>query len=212
MKRTKQIFVPLAIVLVLVGLYFVKNQDKFSNSTTAQIPVVEENTENQIAESTQEETADQTVEASNNIQGTQPEENEKNTESTIQNITAIDLEAISALEVPLMIDFYSDGCMPCLQMKPEIQAAGETLQDKGMIQMIDVWQYPEGTANFPIQVIPTQAFFLPNGAPYQPSAELEPYFDLYGDSETGEHVLTLHVGALSEEDILEIFRDMGADV
>lgn len=212
MKRAKQIFVPLAIVLVLVGLYFVKNQDKFSNSTTAQIPVVGENTENQIAESTQEETADQTVEASNNIQGTQPEENEKNTESTIQNITAIDLEAISALEVPLMIDFYSDGCMPCLQMKPEIQAAGEKLQDKGMIQMIDVWQYPEGTANFPIQVIPTQAFFLPNGAPYQPSAELEPYFDLYGDSETGEHVLTLHVGALSEEDILEIFRDMGADV
>ena len=212
MKRAKQIFVPLAIVLVLVGLYFVKNQDKFSNSTTAQIPVVEENTENQIAESTQEETADQTVEASNNIQGTQPEENEKNTESTIQNITAIDLEAISALEVPLMIDFYSDGCMPCLQMKPEIQAAGEKLQDKGMIQMIDVWKYPEGTANFPIQVIPTQAFFLPNGAPYQPSAELEPYFDLYGDSETGEHVLTLHVGALSEEDILEIFRDMGADV
>ncbi len=212
MKRTKQIFVPLAIVLVLVGLYFVKNQDKFSNSTTAQIPVVEENTENQIAESTQEETADQTVEPSNNIQGTQPEENEKTTESTIQNITAIDLEAISALEVPLMIDFYSDGCMPCLQMKPEIQAAGETLQDKGMIQMIDVWKYPEGTANFPIQVIPTQAFFLPNGAPYQPSAELEPYFDLYGDSETGEHVLTLHVGALSEEDILEIFRDMGADI
>lgn len=212
MKRAKQIFVPLAIVLVLVGLYFVKNQDKFSNSTTAQIPVVEENTENQIAESTQEETADQTVEPSNDIQGTQPEENEKTTESTIQNITAIDLEAISALEVPLMIDFYSDGCMPCLQMKPEIQAAGEKLQDKGMIQMIDVWQYPEGTANFPIQVIPTQAFFLPNGAPYQPSAELEPYFDLYGDSETGEHVLTLHVGALSEEDILEIFRDMGADV
>lgn len=111
-----------------------------------------------------------------------------------------------------MIDFYSDGCTPCLQMKPEIQAAGEKLQDKGMIQMIDVWKYPEGTANFPIQVIPTQAFFLPNGAPYQPSAELEPYFDLYGDSETGEHVLTLHVGALSEEDILEIFRDMGADV
>ena len=212
MKRAKQIFVPLAIVLVLVGLYFVKNQDKFSNSTTAQIPVVEENTENQIAESTQEETADQTVEPSNNIQGTQPEENEKTTESTIQNITEIDLEAISALEVPLMIDFYSDGCMPCLQMKPEIQAAGEKLQDKGMIQMIDVWQYPEGTANFPIQVIPTQAFFLPNGAPYQPSAELEPYFDLYGDSETGEHVLTLHVGALSEEDILEIFRDMGADI
>ncbi len=212
MKRAKQIFVPLAIVLVLVGLYFVKNQDKFSNSTTAQIPVVEENTENQIAESTQEETADQTVEPSNNIQGTQPEENEKTTESTIQNITAIDLEAISSLEVPLMIDFYSDGCTPCLQMKPEIQAAGEKLQDKGMIQMIDVWKYPEGTANFPIQVIPTQAFFLPNGAPYQPSAELEPYFDLYGDSETGEHVLTLHVGALSEEDILEIFRDMGADV
>lgn len=212
MKRAKQIFVPLAIVLVLVGLYFVKNQDKFSNTTTAQIPVVEENTENQIAESTQEEIADQTVEPSNDIQGTQLEENEKTTESTIQNITEIDLEAISTLEVPLMIDFYSDGCMPCLQMKPEIQAAGEKLQDKGMIQMIDVWQYPEGTANFPIQVIPTQAFFLPNGAPYQPSAELEPYFDLYGDSETGEHVLTLHVGALSEEDILEIFRDMGADI
>lgn len=207
MKRAKQIFVPLAILLVLVGLYFVKNQDKFSNETTAQIPVVEENTENQISESVQTENTGDTTEQPQITQGTQTLQ-----ETTLQNITAVDLEQIAELEVPLMIDFYSDGCTPCLQMKPEIQAAGEKLQEKGIIQMIDVWKYPDGTANFPIQMIPTQAFFLPNGAPYQPSTELEPYFDLYGDSETGEHVLTLHVGALSEEDILEIFRDMGADV
>lgn len=207
MKRTKQILVPLVILLVLVGLYFVKNQDKIPDAATAQIPVAEENTENQISESMQTENTEETAQQTQTTQETQPI-----TETALQSITAVDLEQIAALEVPLMIDFYSDGCDPCLQMKPEIQAASEKIQGKGIIQMIDVWKYPEGTANFPIQMIPTQAFFLPNGAPYQPNAELEPYFDLYGDAETGEHILTLHVGALSEEDILEIFRDMGADI
>lgn len=205
MKRTKQILIPLAILVVLVGLYFVKNQDKLLYTTTAQIPVVAEDTENQISESTQTEATQEDLEQPQMSPDTQAN-------TALQSITAIDLEQIAALEVPLMIDFYSDGCDPCLQMKPEIQAASEKIQGAGIIQMIDVWKYPNGIANFPIQMIPTQAFFLPNGAPYQPNETLEPYFDFYADAETGEHILTLHIGALSEEDILEIFRDMGADV
>lgn len=207
MKRTKQILVPLAILIVLVGLYFVKNQDKISDPTTAQIPVIGEDTENQISESMPTETTEEISEQLGTAS-----EIQQSTDTALQSITAIDLEQIATLEVPMMIDFYSDGCDPCLRMKPEIQAASEKIQGKGIIQMIDVWKYPNGIANFPLQVIPTQAFFLPNGAPYQPNAALEPYFDLYVDAETGEHMLTLHVGALSEEDILEIFRDMGADV
>ena len=132
------------------------------------------------------------------------------TESTLF-ISEINIEEMTEAGLPIMIVFGADYCAPCKQMEPILHSVSEQMLGKASIHYLDVEKYPETAMQYPVQVIPTQIFFLPDGSPYMPDEELGIPFTLYSSKETGEHVLTVHEGLLTEEQMKLILRDMGVE-
>lgn len=126
-------------------------------------------------------------------------------------ITAVDLEAIKAYGVPTVVDFGSDSCNPCKEMAPVLETLNAEWQGKAAVQFIDVWKYTDGTEDFPIQVIPTQVFFNADGTPFVPSEGLRKQigFTMYSGRDTGKHIFTVHQGGITEDQMRQIFAEMG---
>lgn len=126
--------------------------------------------------------------------------------------TSFDLAAYQAHKLPLILHFGADDCPPCQAMRPALEATHASTLGKAVIKYFDVWKGPELAQGYPIRVVPTQVFFLPDGSPYEPSAAVEAGgldFQLYENKANGEHSLTVHEGMLSEEDFQAILKDMG---
>ncbi len=120
----------------------------------------------------------------------------------------IDLDALTAYGLPIIIDFGSDSCIPCQQMAPVLETMNEEMQGKAIIKFVDVWEYAEAADGFPIQVIPTQIFINSDGTPYVPGDDIEVEFTMYSYKETGEHAFTVHQGGLTEDQMRAILADM----
>lgn len=128
-------------------------------------------------------------------------------------ITSVNLDEIKQYGIPTVIDFGSDSCIPCKQMTPVLETLNSEWQGKAAIQFMDVWEYTDGVDDFPIQVIPTQVFFNADGTPFVPSDELASklQFTMYSDKTNGEHIFTVHQGGITEEEMREIFAEMGVE-
>lgn len=129
-------------------------------------------------------------------------------------ITKTDLEEIKAYGIPTVIDFGSDSCIPCKQMAPVLETLNTEWQGKAAVQFMDVWKYTDGVQDFPVSVIPTQVFFNADGTPYVPSDSIQNSIEgltMYTDKTTGEHVFTVHQGGITEEEMRQIFAEMGVE-
>ena len=124
-------------------------------------------------------------------------------------VSEIDMDTLTAAGLPIIIDFGADYCAPCKQMEPILESVSREMQGKASIHYLDVQEYPGEAMQYPVQVIPTQVFFLPDGSPYMPDESLGIPFTLYSSKETGEHVYTVHEGLLTEEQMKLILQDMG---
>ncbi len=124
---------------------------------------------------------------------------------------SIDLDMLTAYDLPIIIDFGSDSCIPCQQMAPVLETMNEEMQGKAIIKFVDVWEYPNAADGFPIQVIPTQVFFNADGTPYVPSENIEIEFTMYSYNDTNEHAFTVHQGGLTEDQMRSILEDMGVN-
>ena len=123
---------------------------------------------------------------------------------------AFDFEALKARGLPMLLDFGSESCQPCRDMKPALIEINKQYQGQAIVKYVDVWEDTEAGAVFPLSAVPTQFFFYADGSPYVPPAEYEAMFTMYTFSATGEHALTAHVGGLSEEEMHRILSDLGA--
>ncbi len=133
----------------------------------------------------------------------------ENNEDFALEATAVDLEALTAYDLPIIIDFGSDSCIPCRQMAPVLETINEEMQGKAIIKFIDVWKYTDAADGFPIQVIPTQLFINADGTPYVPGGDIEIEFTMYSYKDSGEHAFTIHQGGLTEDQMRMILADMG---
>ena len=129
------------------------------------------------------------------------------------NATSTDLDEVSSLGVPAIIDFGSDECVPCKAMAPVLRDTNKSMQGKALVKFVDVWEYPDAANGFPIQVIPTQVLINADGTPFEPSAALERdyglQFSTYSDKATGKLAFTTHQGALTQEQMDAILKEMG---
>lgn len=121
----------------------------------------------------------------------------------------MDLEKLTSYGLPIIFDFGSEGCDPCRRMKPGLIAVNEAMQGKAIVKFLDVWEYTDAAAGYPITLIPTQMFINADGTPYVPGEDIDIEFTTYNNRETGEHALTLHEGMLTEDEMLRILEDMG---
>ncbi len=125
------------------------------------------------------------------------------------NISTVDLDTMTAANMPIIIDFGADECVPCVEMAPVLETLNAEMQGKAIIQFVDVWKNPEAATGFPVQVIPTQVIFTADGEPYVPSADLGIELAYAVDQDTEEHLFTVHQGGLTEEQMRAILSDMG---
>ena len=124
--------------------------------------------------------------------------------------TKIDLEKLKSYKLPIIIDFGSDGCVPCKQMEPALRQIHEEFLGKAIVKFLDVWRYPNLAEGYPVELIPTQIFFNSNGLPYSPENAEEMGLEFIIDND-GNHTLTMHVGALTVEDMRFMLKEMGVN-
>ena len=181
----RKIVIVAAILIAIAAIWLVKNGNiaKTAIEPNAEATLIAESTE---TDSAQNQDTDFALEAE-----------------------AIDLAALFAYKLPIIIDFGSDSCIPCQEMAPVLKSANEDYRGRAIIKFVDVWKYTDAANNFPVQVIPTQVFFHADGTPYVPSEDLGVEFGFYSTKDTQEHVFTVHQGGLTTEQLEKILADMG---
>ena len=136
-------------------------------------------------------------------------EQEENPHFALNVTEELDLEELKSYGLPIIIDFGADSCAPCREMAPALEKLNRELRDKAIIKFVDVWKYSDLATGYPVTYIPTQIFIDANGNPYSPDNPEELNLNIYTDKNTNEHLFTVHVGGLSEEQMLELLYDMG---
>jgi thioredoxin 1 len=206
-KQIVQISTVLGILLLVAGVWLLKNYETKSTPTTA---TSTEAAVAAIAEPAIPSAApeDGTITPSQSATPTAVETNE----DFVLEAESINLEQLLMNQLPIIIDFGSDSCIPCKEMAPVLQAMNAEMRGKAIIKFVDVWKHPRGASTFPIQVIPTQVIYRADGSPYVPSDAAKQSgltFTLYQRKTTGEHVMTLHQGGLTEADMRLILGELG---
>ncbi len=123
----------------------------------------------------------------------------------------INIDNYTSANMPILIDFGADSCIPCKEMAPVLVKLNREMQEKARIHFVDVWKHPKLADGFPVNIIPTQVFYNPDGTPYRPSVEILqgiPGFKGYTDR-NDNLIMTTHVGGLTEADMRLILADMG---
>jgi len=64
---------------------------------------------------------------------------------------------------PVLVDFGSNSCIPCRQMRPILQEIRKEHSGKAEVLVIDVYKYQNLAREHKIRIIPTLAFFDSNG-------------------------------------------------
>ena len=199
MKKYTKILIILLVILLVVGVYFLKNGKKESTGiNTAVDTAIEETVNGTAAEPAQSETPE-----------TAPAAARVPMEYTVWNE-----EELFGTGLPLMLDFGSASCGPCQMMKPDLIAFYEESYGKVTVRYADVWADPSLTGGFPVNAVPTQFFFNADGTPFEPSEELQKQmrFSMYVRRDNDQHVLTAHVGILTKEQMEQVFREMGVEL
>ncbi len=180
-KKKSKILVPIILLLLVVGVWFVKN---FHDATALQ--------------SSDSNSPSNTSGASIK-------------EDFVLNAKNVDMTALTKHNLPIIIDFGADSCIPCKQMAPVLVKLNAEMQDKAIIKFVDVWKTPNSAKDFPVQVIPTQVLYTADGKPYKPSEEVQKNiaFSFYSLNDSQEHAFTVHQGGLNESQMRMILEDMG---
>jgi len=87
---------------------------------------------------------------------------------------------------PVLVDFGSNSCIPCRQMRPILHEVKKEYSGKAEVLVIDVYKYKSLSREYKIRMIPTLTFFDSNGKEVH-----------------------RHQGFMSKKLILEQFKKMG---
>lgn len=120
----------------------------------------------------------------------------------------LDVEALKAYKLPILIEFGAEWCEPCKYMKPIITALNSELRGRAIVKFVDTDKYWDIASRYEFEYIPTQLFINADGTPYNPPNAAELGLDLhYGDG--GELLFTTHSSTFTKEELLTILADMG---
>jgi len=99
-----------------------------------------------------------------------------------------DLEKLKSYGLPIMIEFGASWCTWCRWMEPTLEELNEEYAGKVVIQSVDVEKFREETSDFNVSLLPTIYFFDAEG-----------------------NVFETRVGAMTKEEILQVFESMGVE-
>ena len=64
---------------------------------------------------------------------------------------------------PVLVDFGSNKCIPCRQIRPVLKEISQEFNEKAHVLIIDVFEYGDLAREYRIQLIPTLVFFNRSG-------------------------------------------------
>lgn len=208
-EKLIKILIPVFILVAVVGIWFVKNKPEDKQTVKKTSEAKAETTENKETEEKKDQKAD-----SEAVDKTGVKKEVLEPDFTFEFTEALDFDGLKKHGLPIIADYGSAQCGPCVAMHPALEAIHKAYEGKAFIKYADVWDSQAAASNVPVRVTPTQVLFTAEGKPYVPSEEIlqkfgPTSFTSYQHKETNEHVLTVHEGMLSEEDMKVLLKEMG---
>lgn len=217
-KKIVQIATVIMIIAVLAVIYIVK-QNNVSEALSE--PVVNLGISESSAGST--EAAVESVSVSADSSGTAGiAAADESTPESVQEtavqaeplfVTEIDEEALRSSGIPVMIQFFSTTCIPCMSMMDDLRTFYAENYGRVKVIALNVNEYPEAAMMYPVSVVPTQLFFTAQGENYIPSDRIRASvgnFAAYTYKDTGEIAYVVHQGILTQSQMKRITDDAGA--
>lgn len=216
-KRIVQIASVIIIIVVLAVIYIVK-QNNVSEALSE--PVLNMNINTDSAGST--EAAAESVSVSAESSGTAgiAAADESTLESVQETavqadplfVTEIDEESLRSSGIPVMIQFFSTTCIPCMSMMDDLRTFYAENYGRVKVIALNVNEYPEAAMMYPVSVVPTQLFFTAQGENYIPSDRIRASvgnFAAYTYKNTGEIAYVVHQGILTQSQMKRITDEAG---
>jgi thioredoxin 1 len=75
----------------------------------------------------------------------------------------INLQALMAKQVPILLEFGRGWCKPCKYMKPILEDMAKTYAGKAIVTTVDMDANKDLVQAFRIRLMPTQVFLTPDG-------------------------------------------------
>lgn len=201
-KRTIQIIAFAAILLILIVLFFVKRmntQAKLEEPVTAPVTATAPAGAGTADSATEAEITAMTA-------GTPAESAEP------LFVESIDEEALRSCGLPVMIQFFSTTCVPCMSMMDDLRAFYSENYGKVKVVALNIEEYPEAAMSYPVSVVPTQLFLTASGENYIPSQRIigsVGNFARYTYTATGELAYVVHQGVLTKSQMERITAEAG---
>ncbi|GEM_PF-491667 len=78
----------------------------------------------------------------------------------------IDLRALLARGVPILLEYGRGWCKPCKYMKPILEDVARSYGPRAIVSTVDMDANRDLVRTFRIRMMPTQVFLLPDGREY----------------------------------------------
>ncbi len=75
----------------------------------------------------------------------------------------INLQALMAKRVPVLLEFGRGWCIPCKYMKPILQDTSKAYAGKAIVMTVDMDANKDLVRDFRVRMMPTQVFLMPDG-------------------------------------------------
>ncbi|MEG1966363.1 MAG: thioredoxin family protein [Clostridia bacterium] len=199
-----KIMVPVLIVIAVGAIWLFKNP--------ASVKPTPETISTPIPATTKSATAQSTSSVTDAPSATE-QPSPAAADFTLEVTEMVDFAALAEHQLPAIVDYGSDSCIPCKEMAPVLEKLNKEFSGKAFIKFMDVWKHGDAARNVPMQVIPTQVLFNADGTPFTPSESLagQLQFTLYSSKETNEPIFTVHQGGLTEDQMRAILKEMGVE-
>jgi thioredoxin len=75
----------------------------------------------------------------------------------------INLQALMAKRVPVLLEFGRGWCIPCKYMKPILEDTSKAYAGKAIVMTVDMDANKNLVRDFRVRMMPTQVFLMPDG-------------------------------------------------
>lgn len=211
-KRIVQIVAVMVIIAVLAVIYIVK-QNNVSEALSE--PVVNLDISEGSADSMETVAGAVPVSAGAPVSDITAADGVHDTAAQAEPlfVTEIDEDALRSSGLPVMIQFFSTTCIPCMSMMDDLRAFYAENYGRVKVIALNVNEYPEAAMMYPVSVVPTQLFFTADGENYIPSDRIRASvgnFAAYTYRDTGEIAYVVHQGILTQSQMKRITDEAGA--
>jgi thioredoxin-like negative regulator of GroEL len=98
----------------------------------------------------------------------------------------INVQALMAKRVPILLEFGRGWCIPCKQMKPILEDMAKLYGTAAIVSTVDMDANRDLVTHYNIKMMPTQVFLMPDG-----------------------REVFRNIGVLPREQIMQVFAKMG---